>query len=77
MALSAAQLGSVRLIAGAYDDNEGWISDDDIQRLADFLGNEDIQPLAVEILRIVLARGVGSTRAAAMRQRIVELSQVA
>ena len=81
--LDAQQLSRVRLIAGLYsgENNQSWIMDDEIQVLSDFIGanlngvyDTDFDPLlAIECLRVVLARGVAGERKPSFQQRIVEL----
>ena len=80
--LNAIELERVRVKAGLYERENSWIDDNDIQIAARYIGaiTPDDEYLvarendvAVEIIRIVLRRGIPDERAIALRRGIVEL----
>ena len=82
--LDGVELARVRLIAGLYEASNSWISDDDIQSIAEYLGANNAQgdyepqfdnQVAREMLRVILGRGLGGERKDSLRQRIIELQR--
>ena len=78
------ELSNIYLKAGLYSDDEGWISGDDVLALArlidgafvnDVFQADYLIPVALECLRVVLARGVAGTREDNIRRRIAQLEQ--
>ena len=78
--LTASEVATIRLIGGLYDNGESWLTDEEVEELAIYIGavvNGVYLPsydrlVAVECIRTLIARG-DTTRTDALRQRIREL----
>ena len=81
MALTAAQLATIYTISGLYGAEQGWVGGDTVNQLAVYIGAVDgdvydtayNNRLAVECIKVALARGITSERAESLRRRIAEL----
>ena len=81
MALTPGQLTTIYTIAGLYGNEQGWVSEADVNELAVYIGavtGDDFNTaynsrLAVECLKIAVARGVTGERTDSLRRRIQEL----
>ena len=81
MALTPGQLTTIYTIAGLYGNEQGWVDEAAVNELAIYIGavtGDDFNVaynnrLAVECLKVAVARGVTGERTESLRRRIQEL----